>query len=46
MGTGLVTMAPWAESAREPTARVVVVTISTARGIEATSTTTAKERAS
>ena len=31
------------ESMREPMARVVVVTISRARGIEATSTTTAKE---
>jgi hypothetical protein len=42
----LETIAPWLERKREPKASVVVVTISMATGIEATSSTTAKLSAS
>jgi len=41
-----VTIAPCFDKERDPIASVVVVTISTARGIDATRTTTANESAS
>ena len=41
-----VTMAPWCDSSLDPNASVVVVTISMANGMEATTSTTVKDSAS
>ena len=41
-----VTMAPWCDNSLDPSASVVVVTISMASGMDATTSTTVKERAS
>ena len=45
MAASLFTIAPSLDSSLDPRARVVVVTISIAMGIEATSSTIVKERA-